>query len=181
MNDPMGDKLSAMGQSRRQAMLDELVESMDTLHRRRRVRRRVGSAVGFSIAVCALVVFGGPSIFRNAPSQVVDNRPASPDGVGGDATNPPPGRGGIEIIRTRPEIVARYAPQLSLSAHVQRVASHRTSVVEVIGDKMLLKVLAQMDRPAGLIRADGKVWLTAPVTDAELEAVSAARGVSFPS
>ncbi len=109
MNDALGDDLSTRGRSRREAMLDELVESMDTLHRRRRVRRRVGTAVGFSIAVFALVVFGGPSIFRNEPWQIVDHQPAPPTERGGIDADAAPRRGGIEIIQTRPGIVARYA------------------------------------------------------------------------
>ncbi len=181
MNDPVGDNLSAMGQSRREAMLGELVESMGTLHRRRRARRRVGTGVGLSTAVLAFVVFGGPSIFRNEPSQVVDHQPGPPDALGGLDTYAPPRRGRIEMVRTRSEIVARYASQVRLPLHVQHVSPRRAVTVEIIGDQKLLQMLAQMDRPTGLVRADGKVWLTAPVTDAELESARATGGTGSQS
>jgi hypothetical protein len=35
----------------------------------------------------------------------------------------------------------------------------------VMSDQDLLQELAALDRPAGLVRAGGKVWLTQPVTD----------------
>lgn len=181
MNDTRRDDLSAMGQSRRKAMLGELVESMHTLHRRRRVRRRVGTGVGLSTAVLAVVVFGGPSIFRNEPSQVVDHQPDPPDGLGSLDTYAPPRSGRIEIVRTRPEIVAQYAALRHTPTHVQHVPRRLTLAVEVIGDQMLLQMLGQMDRPAGLVRADGKVWLTAPVTDAELESARTTGGTGSPS
>ena len=38
--------------------------------------------------------------------------------------------------------------------------------VRVIDDEELLRVLAEIGRPAGLVRSEGRVWLTADVTDA---------------
>ena len=181
MNDAPRDDLSAMGQSRREDMLGELVESMDTLHRRRRIRRRVGTGVGFGIAALALVVFAGPSIFRSEPVRVADIQPDLIVEPGGRDLNGSPGRMVIEIIQTRPEIVAQYAPRLSAPIHVQHVSPGLTSSVEVIGDQRLLQMLAQMGRPAGLVRADDKVWLTAPVTDAELESAPVSGGIGSQS
>jgi hypothetical protein len=34
-----------------------------------------------------------------------------------------------------------------------------------MSDQDLLRELAHLNRPAGLVRAGGKVWLTRPVTD----------------
>ena len=181
MNDPQRDNLSAMGESRRQAMLGELVESMDTLHRRRRVRRRVGAGVGFGAAALALVVLAGPSIFRSVPVRVADFQPSPSSERDGLELDDSPRRVVIEIIQTRPEIVAQYVSRLSTPMHVQHVSPRLTSVVEVIGDQELLQRLAQMDRPTGLVRADGKVWLTAPVTDAELESARPVGGTASQS
>ncbi len=41
--------------------------------------------------------------------------------------------------------------------------------VRTIGDEELLALLAEIGRPAGLIRSEGRVWLTSDVTDAALE------------
>lgn len=162
-------------------MLGELVESMDTLHRRRRVRRRVGRGVGVGIAALSIVVFAGPSIFRRVPVRVAVVQPDSTPERSGPDLDVLPRHLGIEIIQTRPEIVARYAPRLSAPMHVEYVSRRLTSTVEVIGDQKLLQMLAKMDRPAGLVRADGQVWLTAPVTDAELEWARATGGTGSQS
>lgn len=39
----------------------------------------------------------------------------------------------------------------------------RTGVVRMINDEELLKRLAEIDRPTGLIRSEGRSWLTEPV------------------
>ena len=39
----------------------------------------------------------------------------------------------------------------------------RTGVVRVIDDEELLRRLAEIDRPTGLIRSEGRSWLTEPV------------------
>ena len=181
MNDTRRDDLSALGQSRRKAMLGELVESMDTLHRRRRVRRRLGTGVGFGMAALSLMVFAGPSIFRSVPRRVAVVQPDPTPERSGPDLEVRPWHLGIEIIQTRPEIVAQYAPRLSTPIHVQHVSPRLTSTVEVIGDRKLLQMLALMDRPAGLVRAEGKGWLTAPVTDAELESARTTGGTGSTS
>ena len=169
MNDAPRDELSATGQSRREAMLGELVESMDTLHRRRRARRRAGTAFGLSAAMLAFVVFGVPSLLDHESVQIVERQPDPLEELAGLGTDAPPRGAHVERVRTRHDIVADYASPSRQPVHVQRVSPRRAVTVEIIGDQKLLQMLAQMDRPTGLVRADGKVWLTAPVTDAELE------------
>ncbi len=39
----------------------------------------------------------------------------------------------------------------------------RTGVVRMIDDEELLRRLAEIDRPTGLIRTEGRSWLTQPV------------------
>ena len=64
------------------------------------------------------------------------------------------------------------APPL-VEAPVTRVlrvrGDYRTGLVKVIDDDELLGRLAEIDRPAGLIRTEGRVWLTSAVADAEIE------------
>jgi hypothetical protein len=38
----------------------------------------------------------------------------------------------------------------------------------VVSDDELVTLLAQLDRPAGIVRSEGEIWLTDAVTDAEL-------------
>ncbi len=53
---------------------------------------------------------------------------------------------------------------------VERVSGdYRTGLVKVIDDDELVLRLAEIDRPAGLIRTEGRVWLTSAVADAEIK------------
>jgi hypothetical protein len=72
----------------------------------------------------------------------------------------PPGFGpsGIDLPRA-------HAP----TPRVKRVSGgYRTGLVQVIDDDELVLRLAEIDRPAGLIRSEGRVWLTSTVVDAEI-------------
>jgi hypothetical protein len=52
---------------------------------------------------------------------------------------------------------------------LERCRARPTGSVLRIDDRTLLTALVSINRPAGLIRIDGQVRLSAPVTDAELE------------
>ena len=41
-------------------------------------------------------------------------------------------------------------------------------LIKTINDDELIALLTEMDRPAGLIRSEGRIWLSNPVTDEEL-------------
>ncbi len=41
-------------------------------------------------------------------------------------------------------------------------------LIQMLDDDQLLALLAQIDRPAGIVRSEGKIWLTNAVTDAQL-------------
>ena len=62
-------------------------------------------------------------------------------------------------------------PQVKAPApRVERVSGdYRTGLVKVIDDDELVLRLAEIDRPAGLIRTEGRVWLTSAVADTEVE------------
>ncbi len=41
-------------------------------------------------------------------------------------------------------------------------------LIQMLDDHELVALLAQLDRPAGIVRSEGKIWLTNAVTDAQL-------------
>lgn len=41
-------------------------------------------------------------------------------------------------------------------------------LIQMVDDDQLVALLAQLDRPAGIVRSEGEIWLTNAVTDAEL-------------
>jgi len=63
-----------------------------------------------------------------------------------------------------PRLAAQWAPRV---VHVS--GDYRTGLVKVIDDDELVLRLAEIDRPAGLVRSEGRVWLTAAVADAEIK------------
>ena len=40
--------------------------------------------------------------------------------------------------------------------------------IRLVNDDELVALLAQLDRPAGIVRSEGEIWLTNAVTDAQL-------------
>ncbi|MHC4414189.1 MAG: hypothetical protein ACYS0G_02775 [Planctomycetota bacterium] len=130
----------AVGEARREAMLEELVAAMRRLHRRRRVGRRLAATVAVLLAV-------GGTAWVVALSQPGPRFVVTSDGDSGIAP------------RGARAVVVRQSP--------------RTGLVRVIDDAGLVRLLAEIERPAGLIRGEGRVWLTNAVTDAEL-----GRGIS---
>ena len=86
--------------------------------------------------------------------------------------------GGTWMVRAQPEThPARFddnrvdLPQVKAPApRVERVSGdYRTGLVKVIDDDELVLRLVEIDRPAGLIRTEGRVWLTSAVADVQIE------------
>jgi len=144
------DALTPEGCDRRDAMLDDLVLRMGAIHRGRRARRRTvagGSVLVLTAAITVLAIapWRGPG-----PVPVpVQGQPA----VARSGTAPAPPD--IRIVSTDPGVLDRY------------ITTPRRYTVE-IDDRTLLDELAAIDRPTGLIRTAGRVWLTADVIDAPL-------------
>ncbi len=61
----------------------------------------------------------------------------------------------MRIAETQPQ------PQLPDAPPTKRL-------IQTVDDDQLLALLAQLDRPAGIVRSEGEIWLTNAVTDAEL-------------
>ena len=133
---------SSIGETRRLAMLADLVGTMRVVHRRRR-RRRVALATVLTLAVAtglSILVRSGPFATPTTGTPPL-TRPVTAGA-----------RLRYEVVATDPGILDRYAP---------RSATHR---IEIIDDDTLLTELAAIDRPAGLIRYGDRIWLSAPVT-----------------
>ncbi len=129
-------------ETRREAMLGDLVATMQRLHRRRRIRRRVvTAAAGLTLAAASTWLLASRQVAPPTPLA-----PPTPHAVAPAPSmqSPPAGR---SIIR--------------------RVGLQRTGQIHSIDDDELIARLAEIDRPTGLIRAEGRVWLTEAVVDDE--------------
>jgi hypothetical protein len=158
-------KLSPVGQARRDAMLGELTDYMRHVHGARRMRRRVGAACGvvavvFSLAVLALSGTWSPKVAPGGGDLPLarsgHDGPEMKSSTDGDAPTPRGSAGcDIRIVQTDPAVLERYR-------------ARPAARVILLDDRELLATLAAMNRPTGLIRYQGRAWLTANVTDAEL-------------
>ena len=130
MNEHERSQLTPEGEARRDVMLDELVGTMQRVHRGRRVRRRVASVLA------VLTIFAGMAWVIGSQLSVGDPEQ-------------------MRIAENQPQ------PQLPDAPPTERL-------IRMVDDDQLLALLAQLDRPAGIVRSEGKTWLTNAVTDAEL-------------
>lgn len=149
MNDQPFSELSQSGLARRQRMHDELIEAMTKLHRRRHVRRRtlVAAVLLLPLLFGALVLVK-PSAAPPALPTIVEGEPRLPHPQPGDAR---PSL--VQVVHTDPSVIDRYAYSAS------------DSTVTWIDDQQLLQELAALGRPAGIVRMNGRAWLTMDVTD----------------
>jgi len=140
--------LSESGRRRRDAMLTGLQDEVVRSARRRRRRRRLGAGA----AALGLLVAGGVIIATLSPPPAADN------GV----------RSGAEGRSARPErariVVRRVQTDAGIASRV-RAAGVASVPVHSVSDAVLLETLAELGRPAGLVRTPERVWLTADVTD----------------
>ncbi len=139
MNDHERSQLTPHGEARREAMLGELVGAMQRVHHGRRIRRRAAG----TLAVVAILV----GIAWVIGSQLPVGDRVVPQIAENRSPRPLP-----DVAGTKPRI------QLA----------QRTGVVRIVDDDELVALLAQLDRPAGIVRSEGETWLTNAVTDAEL-------------
>ncbi len=150
MSDDFRTELSEQGRARRDAMLAELQSRVVRTARVRRVRSGVLAAAALGL-IASLAVLLTPNRVAPPVSPVADL--TEPPTIPGEAAPNSPAT--ILVLRTDPGVLGRYgAPPNSLAVRVVR-----------IGDDELLAELAAMGRPAGIIRSQGRTWLTAAVTD----------------
>jgi hypothetical protein len=155
MNEDPREPLSPAGQARRAAMLGELLEAMQQTQRQRRARRRVLAAGGCACVLGIVVWAVSVNVLRPAASERVASNPLDAEQR---TTLPLPAARPAcvtTIVQTDPSVLERCRPA-------------PTDRVVWIDDTTLLRTLASVNRPTGLIRIGDRVRLSAPVTDAEL-------------
>ncbi len=69
----------------------------------------------------------------------------------------------LKYSNPQPRIIADGTKKLEES-----IEKLKTPLVKTINDDELIALLAQINRPAGVVRSEGRIWLTNPVTDEEL-------------
>jgi len=145
--------LSEEGRRRRDAMLSGLQGEVVRSARRRRRRRRLGAGA----AALGLLVAGGVIIATLSPP------PATAPPVADNGA-----RSGAEARPARPEsariIVRRVETDAGIASRL-RAAGVVSVPIHAVSDAELLETLAELGRPAGLVRTPERVWLTADVTD----------------
>ena len=154
-------QLSEAGAARRDQMLHDLIGEMKVVRRQRRLRRNVAIAsvpmIVIGVGLMVWLIGGGNSKrpTNDQPSQIVVNDGSQNDGSR-DLPAPQPAQAHrsmvVEFVKTDSQIAERYR-----AAALPRVV--------MLDDAALLDALVQLDRPAGLIRSEGRTWLTADVTD----------------
>ncbi len=147
--------LSPEGRARLERMKADLAPEVTRSAGRRRARRRV-----FQGGAAALALVGALSL-----ALLVQGRPRGPNG-GESATV---AHGEEAPAANEPASVLDFA-----IVETDRTASQGLIIREVVDpapyvmdDQELLRTLAAMGRPTGLVRTEGRVWLTEDVTDAE--------------
>jgi hypothetical protein len=144
MNEHDQSHLSASGRQRRARMLEELTTTMRCVHRDRRLRRRAAAGTFMIATLVALSMLSMPE--RASVGERLDMVLTPPQPTPGSSEP------SVRIVRTDPSILDRYVSRPSSSAII-------------VDDEGLLETLAAINRPAGLIRSEGRVWLTANVVD----------------
>ncbi|UCD74292.1 MAG: hypothetical protein JSV91_10925 [Phycisphaerales bacterium] len=147
--------LSPSGLARRESMRRQLTAAMNRIHRRRRQRRRLTAAAA-GIAFIVLASLAVQLLPASIPlAERPDRRLAGDPSLRPSPDVSEPRGCVIRIVRTDPSVL-------------DRVARPVQSTAVILDDEALLAMLAEIDRPAGLVRYGGKVHLTRPVTDVEL-------------
>ncbi len=78
--------------------------------------------------------------------------------------------GMVWVIGSQSLFGDRARPQILVEGSQQPVpdAAPTERLIQMVDDDELVALLAQLDRPAGIVRSEGEIWLTNAVTDAEL-------------
>ncbi len=166
MSDNRND-MSVLASQRADAMLPGLQAELTRGVRRRKARSRAAAS-------CAIVVITGGAIL--AASLSIRSRPLAPalppvaEAPAEPSIPPVEAASLIEVVRTVSapsiEIVRDTRPGALIAVYTSPIADLASIRVS---DTEFLEILNEIGRPSGLVRANGKVWLTAAVTDEEIE------------
>ena len=138
--------------SERQRILSELLVELEHTRRQRMVRRRVGAGLAAAAMVCVTVAIAYMGVMSQR------RNPSTPPSM-------------AQTVRTDESVLSRYAVTTELAPKLAAIiATSDVSLarIEMLDDRQLCDALASIGRPAGVVRSQGKVWLTSAVTDAEL-------------
>lgn len=148
--------LSPAGLDRCAAMRAAMLDAFTAMHRARRRRRRA------SALAAALLLIGASAWLATHLSA----RTGSVGEVAG-AGRPSPAAGSLVEVVDGP--VAATVVEFALVAEggdsLVREVDSAASFVEIIGNDELVRTLAEMNRPAGLIAVGSRVRLTSPVVE----------------
>ncbi len=177
------EQLSSAGCARREAMLDDLRAEVVTRGAQRRRARARNRAIGVSslglVIIAAAVVALTVRTPAPGPGAPINEPRAHNDPLPTDEAAPPrpthqrsqvlilqlvidPDRTPIRIVQVEPGVARRFST-------ATRARSGALPQILYLNDAELLTTLAAAGRPTGLVRSEGRVWLTASVTDAALE------------
>ena len=147
--------LSSVGESRRDQMLTELTHAMRGVHRRRRNVRRI--ALASTVPIVAILAWLGWNVMQptatNAPQYVqnsplpIEQPPSPPPSIAADTQR----LATIDVVSTNAAVASQFIITTKANA--------------TLSDEELLATLASMNKPTGLIRSNGRVWLTDDVVD----------------
>ncbi len=133
----------------REALLGALLCELERTRRRRVIGRRIGAgaAIAAMVALAAGIAFMG--VTARGPA------PRTPTSL-------------AQTVTTDPGVLARFsvstadAPAIAMIVRTEEVS---LANIEMLDDQQLCAVLASIGRPAGIVRSQGRVWLTQNVTD----------------
>lgn len=146
--------LSPSGLDRCAAMRAAMLDAFTAMHRARRRRRRA------SALAAALLLLGASAWLATH----LLARPGSVGEVAGAGSLAPAARSLVQVVDGPvATVVVEFALVVDGGDSLVRKVDSAVSFVEVIGNDELVRTLAEMDRPAGLIAVGGRVRLTSPV------------------
>lgn len=151
-HDATDTTLSLAGLRRRDAMRGELLDAFAAMTRTRTVQRRAFVGAGVALVAVAAVWVGGRMINPAATPEIHETHAVAVQLV--EMITTPANTSAIDFA---------YVGAANIGI-VQYVPPDR-NIVEIIDDETLIRTLAQMHRPAGLIEMGNTVRLTRDVVD----------------
>lgn len=144
-------QLSPTANQRREQMLHDLIDDMQRIHRARRARRSALLATTPLLLLAMVFAWTRWTVAHAPPpgsSTKIVHAPNSASPLQPAAI--------ITVVQTDATVLDRYRATSSSSA---------ASQTSMLDDAQLLDALANINRPAGLVRTADRVWLTRSVTD----------------
>ncbi|MFG0330497.1 MAG: hypothetical protein ACF8PN_11435 [Phycisphaerales bacterium] len=159
------EPLSETGRRRREAMLGELQVELGRMRAFRR-RRRAATHAAFAVVIAGSAMAAWTTMNRasNTPTPDRIALPASPELFPSnheDATTATSALSvRVKFVTTDRDASSRFAVKRAQRPIIQR-----------IDDRELVETLAEINRPAGLVRTANRAWVTADITgvDRDLE------------